>query len=298
MKQSLAAENRDANLKDIETLSLEKYVEEIAGAAAEGLVRCKTDKDVWSAVEVCFCKTEIFCYYNILQTISALHRRFPSAFTPLFVGHLHGLLAPPTRTPGTALAPDLKEKEDSARVARQRPCLRIASELAMVGVITDVPGRSGGEWIMKVLKDLVGYLLLYEAFIHLYQLSNDPGLTSLPLLTTFLKSFRASYLVDRPNGKEPSPELSAMPTPSEARNGQGTELIEKEVKDRFTRMCHGYFEKVSKKLVNEYNVSTAWFYLRHRKQSSSVYKIKTGETMKLIFGLARYSKIDSKPMRK
>jgi regulator of nonsense transcripts 2 len=52
MKQSLAVENRESNLKDIETLSLEKYVEEIAGAAAEGILRCKTDKDVWSAAEV------------------------------------------------------------------------------------------------------------------------------------------------------------------------------------------------------------------------------------------------------
>jgi hypothetical protein len=54
MKQSLALENRESNLKDIETLSLEKYVEEIASAAAEGILRCKTDRDIWSAVEVGF----------------------------------------------------------------------------------------------------------------------------------------------------------------------------------------------------------------------------------------------------
>lgn len=54
MKQSLAAENRESNLKDIESLNLEKYIEEIAGAAAEGILRCKTDKDVWAAAEVSF----------------------------------------------------------------------------------------------------------------------------------------------------------------------------------------------------------------------------------------------------
>ena len=53
MRQSLGAENRDQILKDIDTLSLEKYVDEIIGAAAEGILRCKTEKDVWSAVEVC-----------------------------------------------------------------------------------------------------------------------------------------------------------------------------------------------------------------------------------------------------
>jgi len=53
MRQSMAADNREQILKDIDSLSLEKYVDEIAGAAVEGVARCKTEKDVWSAVEVC-----------------------------------------------------------------------------------------------------------------------------------------------------------------------------------------------------------------------------------------------------
>jgi hypothetical protein len=52
IRQSVGAENRDQLLKDIETLSLEKYVEELGGAVLEGISRCKTEKDVWSAVEV------------------------------------------------------------------------------------------------------------------------------------------------------------------------------------------------------------------------------------------------------
>ena len=52
MKQSLMFDNRDQILKDIETLSLEKYVDELANAAVEGIGRCRTEKDVWSAVEV------------------------------------------------------------------------------------------------------------------------------------------------------------------------------------------------------------------------------------------------------
>lgn len=52
MKQSLGLEYRDQIIKDIDTLTLEKYVEEIVGAAAEGILKCKTEKDVWSAVEV------------------------------------------------------------------------------------------------------------------------------------------------------------------------------------------------------------------------------------------------------
>ena len=39
-------------MKDIESLSLEKYIDEMSGAVVEGLGRCKTEKDIWSAVEV------------------------------------------------------------------------------------------------------------------------------------------------------------------------------------------------------------------------------------------------------
>jgi regulator of nonsense transcripts 2 len=52
MRQSLGTDHRDQLLKDIDTLSLEKYIDEIAGATLEGIARCKTEKDVWSAVEV------------------------------------------------------------------------------------------------------------------------------------------------------------------------------------------------------------------------------------------------------
>lgn len=67
---------------------------------------------------------------------------------------------------------DQKEKEDAARVARQRPILRVCAELGLVGIIRDRERdkekererekgsqgnkfRSGGEWVMKALKDLV-----------------------------------------------------------------------------------------------------------------------------------------------
>lgn len=48
----MGADNHDQILKDIDSLSLEKYIDEVAGAVVEGVSRCKTEKDVWSAVEV------------------------------------------------------------------------------------------------------------------------------------------------------------------------------------------------------------------------------------------------------
>jgi regulator of nonsense transcripts 2 len=52
MRLSIGADHRDQIVKDLESLALEKYVDEIVGAAAEGVGKCKTEKDIWSAVEV------------------------------------------------------------------------------------------------------------------------------------------------------------------------------------------------------------------------------------------------------
>ena len=48
-------------MKDVETLSLEKYVDELPSGVVEGISRCKTEKDVWSAVEVCG-PIDLMCY--------------------------------------------------------------------------------------------------------------------------------------------------------------------------------------------------------------------------------------------
>ncbi|KAG7440017.1 ARM repeat-containing protein [Guyanagaster necrorhizus] len=231
IRQSVASDNRDQILKDIDSLSLEKYVDEIAGAIVEGTSRCKTEKDVWSAVEV----------------ISAIYRRFPSSFGAALVPFLTSALSSPSRTSFSNLPPEQREKEDSSRVTRQRPALRVCSELALVGVIKDAPSRSGGEWIMKVLKEL---------------LSNDPSLSSLPLLITFLKSYSLPFLGITPAiikqvsaNSEPgmlsaTQALDSIAFPSLV-DDNGS-LIEQDIRDRFKRMCEGYFESVSKKLVIEH----------------------------------------------
>ncbi|KAI9453157.1 ARM repeat-containing protein [Lactarius psammicola] len=235
IRQSIGLDNRDQILKDIETLTLEKYIEEIAGAVPEGIVRCKFEKDVWSAAEV----------------ISALHQRFPAKFTPALVTTLGGALAPPNKAALATIAPEQRDKEEAARVTRQRPVLRVCAELALVGVIRDAPGRSGGEWIMKALRDL---------------LSNDPSLSSLPLLTTFLKSYARPFLRLVPPAASKQISTTAEPGtlsfdaskadetafPPLGVEAEEDELVEKDICDRFKKMCEGYFENVAKKLVIEH----------------------------------------------
>ncbi|KAG8699751.1 hypothetical protein FRC09_006404 [Ceratobasidium sp. 395] len=163
-------------------------------------------------------------------------------------------LAAPSRAALNALSAEQREKEESARIVRQRPLLRITSELALVGILSDGPGRSGGELIMKTIREL---------------LANDPSLGSLPLFTTFLKSYSRPFLGIAPpspsakqvdNGAQAGDLASAVAHGAQNGHDNGTptlneedELVEKDVRDKFKRMCEGYYENVSKKLLKEHN---------------------------------------------
>jgi hypothetical protein len=101
-------------------------------------------------------------YSDPLQIISALHQRFPELFTPPFVASLLAALKPTISTAHSAAAADreIKEKEDSARVIKQRGLLRILGELEVVGIVSVAPkkgseGGQTGEVCWGVLKELV-----------------------------------------------------------------------------------------------------------------------------------------------
>lgn len=68
------------------------------------------------------------------------------------------ILAAPNRAALAAMAPEQRDKEDLTRISRQRPVIKVASELALVGIIKDAPNRSGGEYIMKTVKELVNVI--------------------------------------------------------------------------------------------------------------------------------------------
>lgn len=52
IRQSLGVESRDQIIKEIETLNLDKYIDEVVQAVPEGLSKCTTAKDCIAAAEV------------------------------------------------------------------------------------------------------------------------------------------------------------------------------------------------------------------------------------------------------
>ncbi|KAG0740844.1 hypothetical protein G6F23_008004 [Rhizopus arrhizus] len=121
-KTSMGADMKTQLLNDIHKLSLEKYISEIVGSVMEGMLKCKTSVDVTACVEV----------------VSALHQRFPDNFTLLLSGQLSKNLQPPNKQYLATLSAEQKEKEESARITKQRTYLRIACELWLVGVLRSV----------------------------------------------------------------------------------------------------------------------------------------------------------------
>ncbi|GAA5841601.1 hypothetical protein JCM3766R1_006786 [Sporobolomyces carnicolor] len=205
-----------ALLKEISGLSLEKYVEEAVGAVVEGLAKCKTGAETTGAVEV----------------VSAFHQRFPVLFTPPFCSLLLQGLKPGT---STATDKDVKEKEDSARITKQRGLLRIVGELELVAVLRKENGKgSTGDVTWSALKELLT--------------SDREALAPVaPLAIAFAKHLGSVYLphveheVEGTTNESDFPSLQADSSQSEG------ELVSREMKDKFRKLMVAYFEVLGKK---------------------------------------------------
>lgn len=144
------------------------------------------------------------------------------------------------------------------------------------------------------------------------KLSNDPSLSSLPLLSVFLKSYARPFLGIIPslNAKGQIPEgvaaseisqkaCSQYDFPELGKDNEKQELVEKDIRARFKKMCEGYFDNVAKKLVIEHKVQQQInSRIRIDVLVFSVFKNKIAKIMKHIFDPVRSLKIDNKRMRK
>lgn len=139
--------NTAALLKEIQGLSLEKYIDEAVGASIEGVGKCKNASEIHAAIEVfhSFPSSGKRAHHEP-QVVSALHQRFPDVYGPKFGQQI--LTAIPY-APSTLADRDIREKEDSARIAKQRILIRVIGEAELVGVI-----KGNGDTTLAVLKEM------------------------------------------------------------------------------------------------------------------------------------------------
>ncbi|GAA5985262.1 hypothetical protein JCM10908_002591 [Rhodotorula pacifica] len=220
-----------ALLKEISQLALEKYVEEAVGAVVEGLGKCKTAAEVAGGVEV----------------VVAMHNRFPELFTPSFSSLL--LQGPKPGPTSTAADKDIQEKENNARIVKQRATLRVVGELEAIAIIRK-EGTSGAGKAATGMTGEVTWAALRDL------LTSDKEALPLvaPLAIAFAKHLGPLYLPPAPSSSsDPAqdsavdfPALDGVNTPAEE-GGGGGELVPREIKDKFRKLLVAYFEALGKR---------------------------------------------------
>ncbi|CAG8586523.1 8837_t:CDS:10 [Ambispora gerdemannii] len=297
-KTQLSAEYQTQLLKDIKTLTLEKYISEVVAAVVEGVQRCKAAADIWAAVEV----------------ISALHQRFPDTFTPFLTHTLARSLVPPNKQQLAVLTTEQREKEENMRIAKQRVLLRIAGELWLMGVLRNVEDgiaalNSGGaavgagsvngvkdnvagfvsnNSIVKDAREVKEYKSSGEGFMYTVMkelLSHDNKHLNLSLAVSFVKNFGPEIIGTTRKQKRDENAAASEAVPTSALDGAAAENViesedKKETKDTVVTLEHqalfknllvDYFHGVESHLLKDHEK------IKRLDHSNHEYYITRGE---------------------
>jgi regulator of nonsense transcripts 2 len=195
-----------------------------------------------------------------------LHQRFGAAFTPPLTINILRALAPANPQQLASLSADQRDKEESARLVRQRVFLRVTTELWLVGIIRSVSDATAAADTAKssttktpakgkktdvetdtsplplaVLKELLG---------------KDKDHVNLPLLVAFTKNFAYDVLgVKQTNVKKP-----VDVTTKEGVVPQAVSLDEplcpQELQEQFRTIVMKYFASVKNHIFKSHMVQS------------------------------------------
>jgi regulator of nonsense transcripts 2 len=246
-------------LQEVRALSLHKYLSEIISACYEGLCKLKTPGEIATGVEI----------------VSALHQRFgPTEFTGYIGWYIGRGLATPDKSHLKTLAPEVREREEKERLARQRVLLRVATELWLVGVLRSLDDvarpeeasktKDNGKFVegsakaksraenadaepfpLEVLKDMLGH---------------DREHVNLPLVVIFVKAFAWDILGAKPSSADGRKTVNEDGTTTAEKNGEasGAEdeeqdppIVSPDLQQRFRNILTRYFEDVKTHLLRD-----------------------------------------------
>ncbi|KAH7072196.1 armadillo-type protein [Paraphoma chrysanthemicola] len=261
LRTAINASSQSQFVQEIRTLSLHKYLSEIISACYEGLCKLKTPGEIAAGVEI----------------ISALHQRFgPGDFTGYIGWYIGRGLATPDKSHLKTLSPEVREREEKDRLARQRILLRVATELWLVGVLrslddvarpeeaakskdsgklveptktrTRVENADAEPFPLEVLKDMLGH---------------DREHANLPLVVIFVKAFAWDILGAKPSAAEGRKTVNEDGTTTTGKNedtsasetdehiSKDPPIISSELQQRFKNVLSRYFEDVKAHLLRD-----------------------------------------------
>jgi regulator of nonsense transcripts 2 len=217
LRTAVNATSQSQFVQEVRSLSLHKYLSEIISACYEGLCKLKTPGEIAAGVEI----------------VCALHQRFgPTEFTGYIAWYIGRGLATPDKSHLKTLSPEVRDREEKERLARQRVLLRVATELWLVGVLRSLddvarPEEAGkskdsGKLVegptktraraenadaepfpLEVLKDMLGH---------------DRDHVNLPLVVIFVKAFAWDILGSKPASAEGRKTVNEDGTTTTAKN--------------------------------------------------------------------------------
>ncbi|KAJ2493855.1 mRNA decay protein [Coemansia sp. RSA 2050] len=251
-KASMGQDSAAQLLREVNLLKLDKYVSEIVPATAEGLLRCKTSGDFQAAVDV----------------VTALHARFPIQFTASLIRVLLKSLSPPVVASLAAMSPEQREREEQARLSRQKTLLRVVGEMYLSGLLWGIDSlpagadgldrataftlshtvqssgagssSSQGKFSAKV-KDMVqqpGHCTMLGVLQNLF-LSDKEHHLSIILATSFARVFRVEFALTEAEQLEDSAcALDAIPP----KEGAEEQVVGMESCKRIKAVLHDYLD--------------------------------------------------------
>ncbi|KAK9768056.1 mRNA decay protein [Basidiobolus ranarum] len=277
-KTMLTADSSAQLLKDIRSLKLEKYISEVVTALMEGLIKCKGSSDIYAAVEV----------------ISNLHQRFPESFTPQFTDLLMRALSPANKQHLAALSSEQREKEENARITKQRIFIRITGELWLVGFFWGIDeGLASGKQVKESIAGLMTAnqetILIGKEMKHtgnvlhsilkdLFSVDKDNHM-NLPLAVAFVKYFGRDLLGIVPKKEQQShgDDSEGTEVPRDAANTVPFEEtlvgvdVSSEQQELFKNLFIDYYRSVEKQLIKAHK------YIKKMEKSNHESHIARGE---------------------
>ncbi|OAL02894.1 ARM repeat-containing protein [Phaeosphaeriaceae sp. SRC1lsM3a] len=262
LRTAISASSQSQFIQEIRSLSLHKYLSEIISACYEGLCKLKTPGEIAAGAEI----------------VSALHQRFgPTEFTGYIGWYIGRGLATPDKSQLKALSPEVREREEKERLARQRVLLRVATELWLLGVLRSLDdvarpeeaakSKDSGKLVegpaktrtktenadaepfpLEVLKDMLGH---------------DRDHVNLPLVVIFVKAFAWDILGAASSAAEGRKTVNedgtittgkgeeACASENEEQASKDPPIISSDLQQRFKNVLLRYFEDVKAHLLRD-----------------------------------------------
>ncbi|KAJ3375382.1 hypothetical protein GGF31_004500 [Allomyces arbusculus] len=245
----VTADNVATLLAELAKLKVDKYLAEITSALLENFTSGR--------------KLPVADLDAILAITCQLHRRFTAQFTPGFVDALIGACAlkpgaatpsaPTTTAPATAVSDATLEKAERERLAKNKPLLRVLTDLYLVGLLQPMAGNTipdslgdGSSAAATIVAKPRGrdtrapQDVADDKFLALIQeLLVDRTHANLPLLATLVR-FYTPVLFSEPA----DPPSDHVPDPAET-------LAPPVIQTKLSKAVNKYFDQLVKRLTSD-----------------------------------------------